>query len=133
MSRLAAILVAAALSGCGTIVTQAQLDRALAAAPSCQAGTDCDAKWGAAQAWVAKNIRFELAMSGEYLLQTTGPAVLPLDPRGQRLAATVKREADGPGRFKIVASLRCGNEFGCLPDWEDALADFNRTVAAATP
>jgi uncharacterized protein YceK len=139
MRRLALILAASAvLAGCATTHTSSELTSgAHSTAPTCTAGPDCEAKWKAAKLWVAENISFPMVQSGNLLIETEGPSRDELFcgacGRTLRLAATVRREADpsDPQRFRIVAEIGCGNPFNCRPTWQEALADFNRTVSAA--
>jgi hypothetical protein len=133
MKRLALVLAAAALAGCAAkTIANADLEEAQRIVPTCAAGPDCDAKWSAARRWIDQNISFKLIMSGDYLLQTEGPIYVEWGTsQGVKLAASVRRVADGPERFRIVAEINCGNPFGCYPEWQSALLDFNRTVGAA--
>jgi hypothetical protein len=132
MKRAALILAASvALAGCATkMQAAADLEQAQRIVPTCAAGADCDAKWDAAQRWVVKNAGFTLQTATPQLLQTHGPALIG-GSATTLLAATVTREPDLPGRFRIVADINCGNPFGCHPEWQSALLDFNRTVSAA--
>lgn len=126
MSRAAIITAAIALAGCASAPPVQPVP-----APTCSAGADCNAKWDAAQLWIAKNAGFKLQTATGVLLQTFGPSSATRDSTS--LAVTVMREPDGPGQFRIVARMSCGNPFGCTPEAPAALADFNRKIAAATP
>jgi hypothetical protein len=125
--RALALILTAVLAGCASPAPVPAGD-----SPTCTAGPDCTAKWDAAGKWVARNISFPIKMSGDYLLQTDGPHVVGITGPS-RLAATIKREPDGAGRFRITATIGCGNPFGCIPEAPAALLDFNRTVSAAVP
>ncbi len=125
--RLPLILsLAAAVLGAGGCATPS-MQRSTA--PLCTEGPDCEAKWDAAQLWIAQHAGFPLTTVSPTLLQTDGPnRAIGVG----RIAVTVTREPAGRGRFLIVASIGCGNYLGCEPEVEPSLADFNRTVGAAT-
>lgn len=95
---------------------------------TCATGPDCDAKWDAAQLWIVNHAGFKLQTATNVVLQTFGPSTATND--STRLAVTVTREPDSPGRMRIRIKASCGNPFGCTPDWQAAMVDFKRTVGA---
>lgn len=125
------LAAAAALSGCAISpsmdeqMNRAEFERTI---PTCDGEQDCNAKWEAAQLWVVHNTGYKIQTATNVLIETYNP----VDQRAS-LAAQVTKEPLGGGRYKIVARLRCGNMFGCVPDPWSAAMDFNRAVGAAKP
>lgn len=127
---LAACVAAVALAGCASTSPErqaaiAEIQRTI---PTCDGEKDCAAKWGAAQLWVVKNAGFKIQTVTGVMIQTYSPATGDV-----QLAATITKEPQGGGRYRIVGKLWCANPFGCHPDPAQALLRFNREVGAAAP
>jgi hypothetical protein len=119
-----ALTAAFALGGCAPLAAQP----ALGAAPECSAGADCEAKWRAARTWVRADAGLPIYRSDERHIETYNgwPAQDP------RLVVRVTREPLAEGRYRIQIEADCAYDLGCLPDRRLAIADFNRSVAAAS-
>jgi len=91
--------------------------------PVCDGEADCEAKWNAAQLWVAKNAGYKIQIATEVLIETYNSTA-----GGSGLAASVTKEPIGDGRFAIIANLSGGS----LAQFEGALY-FNASVSAAAP
>jgi len=127
----AVLAVAATVAGCATATNDAALAEARAIDTTCAVGPECDAKWEAAQLWIVKNAGFKMQTVTNVVLQTYGPSGDVSD--STRIAVTATREPAGPQRSRIFVTVRCGNPFGCTPEWQQAVLDFKRTVHAAQP
>lgn len=130
MTKLLAIVAAAALGGCAvqSPERQAVMAEAQRTVPVCVGERDCAAKWDAAQLWVVRNAGFKIQTANNVLIQTFNPTNHSI-----YLAATITKEPQGGGRYRILAQFGCANMFGCKPDPAQAIVDFNRYVNAATP
>jgi hypothetical protein len=122
--------VVAVLSGCAHSPAdrQALLAEAQATVPVCDGERDCAAKWEAAQLWVVRNVRFKIQTVTNVLIQTYNSTNSSL-----YLGATIIKEPQGGGRYRILASFACANAFWCSPDPARARVDFNRYVSAVVP
>jgi hypothetical protein len=99
-----------------------------ASTPYCTSEPDCNAKWAAAKIWVVKHAEYKIQTISDVLIQTVGPFEFQGD-----LAASVRKESMGAGKYAIKAVIKCGSNEGCMPDAQKSLLDFNQTVNAAHP
>jgi hypothetical protein len=123
------LALAAIAAGCAAPVNREMQHAIAASLPECTAGADCNAKWNAAQVWVATRAGWKLQTVTDSVIQTFGPSTRA--EVSTRLAVQVIRTPLGGDRFAIVATISCGNPFGCTPDAAPMQLDFNRTVSAA--
>ncbi len=107
---------------------QALMSEAQRTVPVCEGERDCAAKWEAAQLWVVRNAGFKIQTVTSVLIQTFNASNHSI-----YLAATITKEPQGGGRYRILSSFSCANMFGCSPDPAKAIVEFNRFVSAATP
>lgn len=133
MKTLSTLALAIALSGCGSYAAQQKeitdLAEARRQAPTCTAGADCNAKWDAAQIWIAKHAGFKLQTATSAVLQTFGPTQSIFNT-----AVTVTREPAGQDQYRIVANMACGSSTNiCGPSLSTSLRSFNEAVSAAKP
>lgn len=129
MRRIVACLTLISLTSCATApadtVTQSQVD---ASVPVCFSAADCNAKWEAAQLWVAKNAGMKIQTVTTVLIETFNTPMY-----GTELAMSVTKEPQGGGLYRIVAHANCANFFGCSTSPTKAVLAFNNAVIAATP
>jgi len=84
----------------------------------CQAGTDCEYKWGRALQWIQNESAWKFRNVTENLLTTEGPLNSP------RAAFEVTRIPTGDGRtYQIAIKAWCGRS-RCIPSINQLRADF---------
>ena len=107
--RLAATAAALALmAGCAqSPERQALMSEAQRTVPVCDGERDCTAKWEAAQLWVVRNAGFKIQTVTNVLIQTFNASNHSI-----YLAATITKEPQGGGRYRILSSFGCANMFG---------------------
>lgn len=91
--------------------------------PVCDVKIDCEAKWEAAQLWVANNAGYKIQTATNVVIETFNPT-----RDDTYLAAKITKEPLGGGKYKIVATLWCNNMFGCNPDKWGASVAFNKSI-----
>lgn len=121
---LACSLALAVLAGCA-VAPPAPAEPAVPA-PVCSGERDCTVKWDAAQVWVATNAGMKIQTVTSAIIQTFNPSNATT-----ALAVQVVKQPVGDGKYRIAARIWCDNWIGCSRPPAEALADFNRAVAAA--
>ena len=84
----------------------------------CQAGKDCEIKWGRCLKWVQANSRWEIQNISDFIITTDGPFESPSS------AFSIKREPNPDGTYTISFEAWCGSSFGCIPDERQLKAAF---------
>lgn len=124
-STFAIFIAALLLSGCATppenLAKQSKIEQTR---PTCNGATDCNAKWEAAQLWVVHNAGLKIQLNTNVIIET-------YNSTDMSLAVRVTKEPLGGGRYKLVATVWCDNDFGCHSDPLDATLNFNSTIGNA--
>jgi hypothetical protein len=94
----------------------------------CMAGTDCEAKWSRAVAWITTNSNLKIQTKTETIIQTTGSVESAPTP-----AFTVTKVARGEGRYEITFNGGCGNASRCIATIAESRARFAEFVLAEAP
>jgi hypothetical protein len=132
----AAVTVLLVLAGCVSVAQRAQWqqqrDEAIAefdrTIPTCSSQAECNAKWDAAQIWVARNLTMRIATATSVLIETYGPFSINTGGR------VTKEPWGSPGTYRIGIFVYCGNAVGaCAPRPVDAALDFNRHINSIIP
>lgn len=129
VTALCIALSCALLTGCASLLAyQAEIDQKKdeiqRTIPVCVSEKDCNAKWDAAQLWVAHNIAPGIRLVTNVLIETYDA---PADTA--YLAVRVTKEPAGDGKYVLLIQTTC-ETVGCFPDDLDASLDFNRTIGA---
>jgi hypothetical protein len=102
--------------GCATTNqdVQAKRDRLKETTPVCTNEKECKKMWSAAQAWVASNCRMKIQT--DTIIQTYTPT-----GSSTAIGAKIIKVPLGNDQYRILVTIYCANEFGCVPDsWESA-------------
>jgi hypothetical protein len=94
------------------------------AAPTCSSEAQCTVMWAQARTFV-------LAHAGMKIQTYTADFLQTFNSTDTSIAATVNKEPDQGGVYRIAATFGCGNPFGCVPNPYELLREFNSEVAAA--
>src|SRR5215469_4503487 len=127
MSRLFVVCAFVIIAGCSTDPEQASAPTS-ASSPvriTCQAGTDCDAKWSRAGEWVTKNSVWGIQSRTDLLIQTSSSINDSPSPGFK----VTKVAASEPGTYEITFTGRCSNMWGCMPTVAAERARFADFVA----
>jgi hypothetical protein len=113
----------------GNCAAQQQATAPPPAPITCQAGTDCDAKWSRAIGWLASNSRWKIQNQTDMLVQTYNSVDDSPNP-----GFTVTKVATGqPGVYQLNFDGGCANILGCIPTVAESRASFATFVNAGTP
>jgi len=125
------IVGALLLSGCASGVSsaqratmQAEINKTI---PTCAEARDCELKWAAARRWVLSNSPMKIQQMTPDFIETYNPLNSSPD-----IAVRVVKEPVGSAGYRILARVWCDNMFGCQPDAQAAIIDFNRVVNEAS-
>lgn len=91
---------------------------------TCNAGADCDVKWGRALRWVLNNSKYKIENQSDAMIATAEPMA------GSSVAAyVITKVAIGGGRFSIEFRADCpALMFGCEPPVEASKVSFVKYV-----
>jgi len=96
--------------------------------PTCDGAADCQAKWDAAQEFLAKRAGLAIRVATSTLIETDDPKY----ERALIVMKVTKVPLEG-GRFQLVAEARCNFATSCRPRARRLVADFNSYIPRATP
>jgi len=92
---------------------------------TCQAGSDCDGKWGRANKWVTESSGLKIQTTTDSLITTVQSKV---DSR--TLVLTVaKNPTSQPGVYEISVTAGCPSMFSCLPPTAEVGARLTNFIA----
>lgn len=131
MKKLIGVMGLILASGCATMPDpqrQAMMDEINRTIPVCSGETDCNAKWEAAQIWVARNADYKIQLATSVLIETYNST-----NGSPSIAAKVTKEPLGGGKYRLLVAVWCDNMFGCVPNAYGKALEFNKTVGAAKP
>jgi hypothetical protein len=119
------------LSGCFAVVTD---QKALAQAKEpvyCDGADECGIKWSRALDYVSKHSGRPFQTMTDTFAQTPAPQ------GSAQMAATLRKEPLGRGRYRIALQVVCGNNYLvsklCEPLLQGYVVGFNQSVNAPLP
>lgn len=130
-SSFAILTITATFAGLSACVssTSAELSTALAPAASVGTSVECDSgckiEWQRAQLWLAKHAPTKVQSATDVQVQTYNPP-----EHYAWYGFSIMKEPIGGDRYRISATLGCGNFIGCSPkevDVRNALLYYVKT------
>lgn len=130
-SSFAILTITATFVGLSACVSSTSTELSTALAPAASVGTsvECDSgckiEWQRAQLWLAKHAPMKVQSATDVEIQTYNPP-----EHHAWYGFSIMKEPIGGDRYKISATLGCGNFIGCSPkavDVRNALLYYVKT------
>lgn len=94
--------------------------------PYCYNSRQCEYEWAAARDWVTSHCAMKIQNITDSFIETYNA----INGETGWACRVTKNPAPNNG-YVIEIKIWCANMFGCIPDQDVGIADFNRTVKSA--